>query len=36
MRDWRQRNIVSTERRSVTVHKPATLKQIAGRHAPPP
>ena len=33
---WRNRRLISTERRSVTVHQPAALERIAGRHAPPP
>jgi len=33
---WRKRNIISTERRSITLHDPAALERIAGRHAPPP
>jgi CRP-like cAMP-binding protein len=36
MSDWRRRDIISTERRSVTVHEPAALNRIAGRNAPPP
>ncbi len=32
---WRRRSIISTERRSITVHNPAALERIAGRHAPP-
>lgn len=33
---WRDRRIISTTRRSVTVHQPDLLIQIAGRGAPPP
>lgn len=36
MGGWRRRNIISTERRSVTVHEPGALEWIVGRHAPRP
>jgi len=36
MQAWRTRKIISTERRSVTVHQVPALMRIAGRHAPPP
>jgi CRP-like cAMP-binding protein len=36
MRSWRQRQIITTERRTVTVHDTGALERIAGRHAPPP
>lgn len=33
---WRERGIVSTNRRSVLVHQPEALRRIAGLHAPHP
>lgn len=36
MRVWRDRNIISTTRLSVTVRRPDSLARIAGRSAPPP
>jgi CRP-like cAMP-binding protein len=32
---WRERHIISTDRRSITIHRPDSLERIAGRHAPP-
>jgi len=36
MSSWRERQIITTERRTVTVHDIRSLERIAGRYAPPP
>lgn len=35
IRQWRERHIVSTTRRSVTVHEPKSLARMVGHGAPP-